>query len=264
LKLKNDFFNQREVKKLRKVAGGDTFTIIYLKMQLLSIKNEGVITFEKTEDNLAEQLSIELDEDLENIELTLAFLIKNNLIEKLNDEDYLLNKVQQSIGSESESAERVRRLRNKKKDQKALHCNGDVTKSNTEIELEKELELEKETEKKTSRLKFETFDMQLATKLYDMMKENNDGVKKPNFDNWANEVRLMRERDNRTEEQIDYVIEYSQKDTFWSTVVLSVKSLRKNFDKIVVQIKKNKQNKRVEKRQDTSYNEVSGTDIDLM
>ena len=40
LKLKDDFFRQKEIKKLRKIAGGDTYTIIYLKMLLLAIKEE--------------------------------------------------------------------------------------------------------------------------------------------------------------------------------------------------------------------------------
>ncbi|GEM02882.1 phage replisome organizer, putative, N-terminal region [Halolactibacillus halophilus] len=144
LKLKNDFFNQREIKKLRKIAGGDTFTIIYLKMQLLSIKNDGIISFEGTEDGLDEQLSLELDEDIDNVKLTLAFLHTNNLIENITEDDYLLNKVPDVIGSESESAERVRRLRNKKNGQKTLHCNDGVTEGNTEIEKELDIELEKE------------------------------------------------------------------------------------------------------------------------
>jgi predicted phage replisome organizer len=45
LKLKNDFFKQREIKKLRAVAGGDTYTIIYLKLQLHSLNNMGKIIF---------------------------------------------------------------------------------------------------------------------------------------------------------------------------------------------------------------------------
>ena len=32
LKLKNDFFRGKHIKMLRKIAGGDTYTIIYLKM----------------------------------------------------------------------------------------------------------------------------------------------------------------------------------------------------------------------------------------
>ena len=35
LKLKEGFFEQKIIKKLRKIAGGDTYVIIYLKMQLL-------------------------------------------------------------------------------------------------------------------------------------------------------------------------------------------------------------------------------------
>ena len=38
LKLMDDFFDSKRIKKLRKMAGGDTYTIIYLKMQLLSLK----------------------------------------------------------------------------------------------------------------------------------------------------------------------------------------------------------------------------------
>ncbi len=147
LKLKNDFFNQREVKKLRRVAGGDTYTIIYLKMQLLSIKNDGIITFERTEEHLDEQLSLELDEDLENVRMTLSFLHSNGLIEPISEDDFLLNKVPELIGSESNSAERVRAHRERLKEQKALQCNAQVTKSNTEIELEKEKELEKDNKK---------------------------------------------------------------------------------------------------------------------
>ena len=153
LKLKDNFFNQKEVKKLRRIAGGDTYTIIYLKMQLLSIKKDGIIEFEGTEKDLAEQLSYEIDEDLNNIQVTLSFLKVNNLIEEISENNFLLTKVPDCIGKEGASAERVRRHRERKallekeKEQKMLQCNGEVTnsnnaviKSNTEIEKEKEKE----------------------------------------------------------------------------------------------------------------------------
>ena len=49
LKLKDDFFTSKRIKKLRNLAGGDTLTIIYLKMQLKSIKKleERVIILRK-------------------------------------------------------------------------------------------------------------------------------------------------------------------------------------------------------------------------
>ena len=93
LRLMSDFFNRREMKKLRKIAGGETYTIIYLKMQLLSITNDGIIVFEKTEKDLAEQLSLELDESVDDINMTLAFLQANGLISKVSSDEILLTEI---------------------------------------------------------------------------------------------------------------------------------------------------------------------------
>jgi predicted phage replisome organizer len=148
LKLKDDFFNQREIKKLRKIAGGDTFVIIYLKMQLLSIKKDGKIEFECTEETMLDQLELELDEDKNNISITISYLMSNNLLE-LVDNDYLLPKVCESIGRESDSAERVRRHRERKAlqcNEKELQCNRCNVTSNTEIEIEIDKEIDKDIE----------------------------------------------------------------------------------------------------------------------
>jgi hypothetical protein len=49
---------------------------------------------------------------------------------------------------------------------------------------------------------------------------------------WANEMRLMMEQDDRTEEQIVYVIDYLVTDTFWRVNVMSAATLRKQFDRL--------------------------------
>ena len=148
LKLKEDFFDQKEIKKLRRIAGGDTYTIIYLKMLLLSIKNGGKIMYEAVEDSLAEELSLEIDEDAEDIAIVLGFLERYKLIEKGASSEYLLPEAAKAIGSESKSAERVRRFREKNQ---ALQCNGDVTDmkrlGNENVTLEnreKRVEIDKE------------------------------------------------------------------------------------------------------------------------
>ncbi len=51
LKLHKDFFKSKEMKKLRRVAGGDTYTIIYLKLQLLSLENDGHLYFDGIDDS---------------------------------------------------------------------------------------------------------------------------------------------------------------------------------------------------------------------
>lgn len=164
LKLKNDFFNNRQIKKLRRIAGGDTYTIIYLKLQLLSIDNGGIIEYKGTEKDIFEQLELEIDEDIDNIKITMNFLMANDLLECV-DNDVFLNEVPTLIGSECKSAERVRKYRKNKElenqkalqsNNKTLQCNApplqsntNVTKCNTEIEKEKELELNLELERET-------------------------------------------------------------------------------------------------------------------
>lgn len=146
LKLKNDFFEQKEIKKLRRIAGGDTFTIIYLKMQLLSLKSDGKLFFDGVEDTFAEELALTLDETPENVEMTLSFLRKHELIEQVESDEYILPETVKSIGSEGSSAERMRRLRTKASQCDGLLSQGDssVTKSDVEIEIEREIEKEKE------------------------------------------------------------------------------------------------------------------------
>ena len=146
LKLKENFFMQKEIKKLRRIAGGDTYTIIYLKMQLLSIKNDGILHYDGTEDSLEEQLALELDEDIDNVVVTLSFLKANKLIEEINPDDYLLNKAVENIGKEGESAERMRALRKREKERASL-CDGNVQKSDTEIEIEKREEIDTDIKK---------------------------------------------------------------------------------------------------------------------
>ena len=138
LKLKNDFFTQPKIKKLRRIAGGDTYTIIYLKMQLLSLKNDGRLFYEGIEDDFPEEIALTIDEDPENVRVTVQYLLSQGLMENCSESEYVMTETQNLIGSETDSARRVRKSR----ERKALQCNTDVTNCNTEIE--KEIELDKE------------------------------------------------------------------------------------------------------------------------
>ncbi len=156
LKLKEDFFRDKKIKKLRKIAGGDTYTIIYLKMQLLSLKNDGALIFEGVEDNFAEEIALEIDEDIENVKVTIAFLIGNGLIEEIEQDHFVMTETIKCIGSETASAERVRKHRElkKEKEQKVLQCNTGVTNGNTEIEIDIENRVKsKELENKIKEIK---------------------------------------------------------------------------------------------------------------
>lgn len=125
LKLKEAYFDNPKIKMLRKIAGGDTYTIIYLKMQLLSIRNEGILKYEGIDSTFADEIALKTDEDVENVRVVLAYLEKQSLIEFNEAQDeMLLCEANDSIGSECESAERVRLFR---KNKKLLQCNEEVT-----------------------------------------------------------------------------------------------------------------------------------------
>lgn len=145
LKLHKDFFQRKEIKRLRKIAGGDTYTIIYLKMLLRSIMSEGKLYFDGLEDDFAAEVALDLDESEENVQITITYLLNSGLLEMRSDDEYYLPDTKNSTGCETAVAARVRRHREK---QKALQCNTDVTQvkhlCNGEIEIEKELELDKE------------------------------------------------------------------------------------------------------------------------
>lgn len=113
LKLPNDFFNDVAIKRLRKLAGGDTYTIIYLKMMLQSLKDDGKMYYEGIEKSFAEEVALLIDEDAENVQVTIQYLISIGLLECCDDEATLIQ-VGEMVGSETEDARKTRFYRRKK------------------------------------------------------------------------------------------------------------------------------------------------------
>ena len=145
LKLKEDFFDEKHIKFLRKLPDGDKLVIVYLKMELKSLRTEGLIKYDKILPSNIEELAMVLDEDVNIVSLVVQSLIKSNAIEMLDDGSLYMIAMQELIGKEGASAERVRKFR-ERQNLKALPCNADVTKCNTEIEKEIDTETEKDNE----------------------------------------------------------------------------------------------------------------------
>ena len=118
---------------MRKLPGGEEITIIYLKIMLVSLADEGKIYFEGLADDLAEELALLIDEDPEAIRMALLFLSQKNLLTTSDNFQYKLEQVPEMIGSETAS---TRRSRKHRESQKALQCNTDATKRNGEIDIE--------------------------------------------------------------------------------------------------------------------------------
>ncbi len=139
LKLKEDFFEEKQVKYLRGLPDGEKLVIAYLKMQLKSLRTEGFLKYDQILPSSEEELAMALDEDVNIIKLLIGALIQVKAIEKLDDGSFYMIAMQELIGKEGQSAERVRNFRERQK-QKALLCNNNVTNCNTEIEKEIEKE----------------------------------------------------------------------------------------------------------------------------
>ena len=155
LKLHDDFFRSVRIKKLRKMAGGDTYLIIYLKMQLKAMKTDGCLTWRGYESDFVDELALDLDEEPDDIRVTLAYLLSCGLAETEDSVNFFLPYAVENTGSEGASAQRNREYRQRK----ASLCDASVTQARRmrdgeiekEIEKEIDIEIEKEGGGKTKR-----------------------------------------------------------------------------------------------------------------
>ena len=130
LKLYDTFFDNKTSKFLRKLPDGDKILLVYLKLQLKLLKSEGIFVYEHLCESIAEEIAMTLDEDVTVVKLLLTALEKTKTIEFFDEDTFMLSEMQDLIGSEGSSAERVRKHREK---YKMLQCNSEVTNSNEPV-----------------------------------------------------------------------------------------------------------------------------------
>ena len=226
LKLYDDFFTSKRIKRLRSIAGGDTYTIIYLKMQLKALKTDGYLYFDGLMSDFSEELALDLDEKADDVKMTIQFLLQVGLMEcSESGEEYYLTYMNNVIGSENASTQRVRNYREK---QKALQCNADVTKMkrlcNAEIDIEKDIEIEK---------KKKTFTPPTLEEVKTYCKERNNSVDAETFidfyqgkgwmvgknkmKDWKACVRTWERNRNNTQKKNDFN-NFKQSDYDWDEI----------------------------------------------
>lgn len=94
--------------------------------------------------------------------------------------------------------------------------------------------------------KLEEDDIRLSNFLFSCLREINPKHREPNIERWANDIRLMRERDKREVIEIENMIKFIFKNdgqfgrfdgSFWQSNILSTSKLRMKYDAIAIQIK---------------------------
>lgn len=120
LKMEHDFFEQKEMKALKRMAAGYVYTTIYLKLLLKSLKNNGSLYFESIEDDFVSEIAFDIDEPVEDVRAVFDFLKRKGLLIEKSEEEISLPGAVERVGSKTQSAVRMERMREKKKQDDAV------------------------------------------------------------------------------------------------------------------------------------------------
>jgi len=176
LKLQHDFFSSKRIKKIRRLAGGDTYTIIYLKMQLKAIVNDGYLTYSGLEPTFAEELALDIDEEPDDVSVTVNLLLSYGLMETSDNKNFVLPYAIENTGKNESSAERVKKFRERKKE-----LLPDVTESNVTCNVTCNVEKEIEKEKDIDKSKRKKFTPPTLKEIEEYVKERNSPVDAKRF-----------------------------------------------------------------------------------
>lgn len=141
LKLKRDFFKRHDIRIIEEMPNGKDYVLFYLKLLLESIDHEGSLRFSDTIPYNEQMLAVITNTNVDIVRNAMQLFIELHLIEIFDDQTIYMGEVEKMIGSESESAGRMRKLREK---QQASLCDGDVRKCDTEKEREIQKEINKD------------------------------------------------------------------------------------------------------------------------
>jgi len=87
-------------------------------------------------------------------------------------------------------------------------------------------------------------DTKLVQLLISLMEKNNPNssilkrLTPKRQEEWINQCRLLREADGKTQEEIETIIRFSQRDIFWKSNILSMPKLREKWDQLYMKAKR--------------------------
>ncbi|MCT4604903.1 MAG: phage replisome organizer N-terminal domain-containing protein [Marinisporobacter sp.] len=161
LKLKENFFDSKEIKVLEAMDNGYKYSNLLLKLYLQSLKYEGKLCFNEFIPYNEEMIAAVTRMDIDTVRVAISIFNQLKLIEVLDDGTIFMLSIQEFIGKSSTEAERKRKYRKKIIEQKKTLLLGQnmdkcpdesgtfLDECSPEIEKEKEIDIEidQETEK---------------------------------------------------------------------------------------------------------------------
>ena len=132
LKLKEDFFDNEEMKVLESMKNGVEYQNVYLKMCLLSLKSDGALLFKNMLPYSIEMLSSVLRVNIDTVKTAIEIFQKIGLITVTDTETIYMTDIQTLVGQSSTEAERVKRYRQNlaQKKQEQIEASSEIERTN--------------------------------------------------------------------------------------------------------------------------------------
>lgn len=236
IKIKTQTFDDEKIQLIEAMPEGDTILIIWLKLLLQAGKCNlnGYILLAENLPFSTEMLSTIFRRPLQTVRFALKTLNDfgmididcNNFISIPNWEKHQNTKGLELIREKARL--RVAKFRQNQR--------GVTLQSRQSNALDKEKEIDKE--KEYNKYSEQSSEIRLSKLLFSLMLKNNPKARTPNFQSWAIHIDRMKRIDNRTDEEIEGAIRWSQQDAFWLSNILSTEKLRKQFDKLYLASKR--------------------------
>jgi predicted phage replisome organizer len=243
IKITTDVFDDEKIDFISSLPEGDSLIVVWVRLLTMAGKNNagGFIFLTENIPYSEDMLSHKFKKPLNVIKLALKTFKELNMIEFDECGRLIIANWEkhQNVDALEKIREKTRVRVAKYRESKLLQCNvtvtDDVTPSNA---LDKDIDKDKEKELSSHKLKFTDEHIKLANYLKELILLNNTDARVPvNINKWANDIRLMCEIDKRYPDNIEIIIEWCQKDSFWKTNILSTDKLRKQFDQLTLKMK---------------------------
>jgi len=152
IKLKDNYFDQDNIRILESMKNGHTYSLILIKLYLKASKYDGKLMMTPSipyDPNRVEILANVIGHDIDHVKQAIRAGVDLDLVTILESGEIWMNEIQNMIGQSSTEADRIRDYRNSLKQKSLTVSNNQGVQmyNKSTPELERELELKKEQDK---------------------------------------------------------------------------------------------------------------------
>lgn len=276
MKLKEDFFDDDAIEWLEEQPKGKEYALFYLKLCLKSVKTNGLLI--RTVGTMLvpydqKKLSEITKTDFDTVVVALELLKNIGLIEILEGGGICIPRMEEMIGSETDKAAIMRRMREQKKIAESNNVTCELPDSYQSVtdalpdsyygvtdvlpdgyqnvtqrldirdkEIDNNIIVEPEAQrpqKQLSKMVIGAFELQCVDMLIASCVAVFPNSKVPRTEvekyKWGLEIERMKRLDKRTEPEIIEALTYATTDSFWKTNIRSTKKFREKFETLLIQ-----------------------------